>query len=158
MRSMKTLLHLIWISLLLSGCAQDSKDHLLPQNGPTMKEVYDHHFSGGDSLSMSDPLNEAVPQGEQEDDNPENRPPPVIVFGKRPIHAGKVDLEGYTREAHTEIQSLFTRLPNPTLVMYIYPHLAGRNRHPVPGYSTAFTLYRSVEYALPGENDQEDGR
>jgi hypothetical protein len=29
---------------LLSGCATGSKDTILPQTGPTMKEVYDAHF------------------------------------------------------------------------------------------------------------------
>lgn len=152
---------LILISSLFVGCARDSKDHLLPQNGPTMKEVYDNHFSGGDSLYVDDPLNEEHKEkthGDEVDDDSENcvSPPPVIVFGKRPIHAGDVDLDGYTRSAHTEIQSIFTRLPNPTLVMYIYPHLAGSDRHPVPGYSTVFPLYKTVQYALPGENEQDE--
>ena len=35
--------------------------------------------------------------------------------------------------------------------MYIFPHLAGAERVPVPGYATTFTLYERVEYALPGE-------
>jgi conjugative transfer region lipoprotein (TIGR03751 family) len=43
----------------------------------------------------------------------------------------------------------FPRLPNPDLVMYVYPHLAG-TQAPVPGYSTVFPLYES-QYALPGE-------
>ena len=45
----------------------------------------------------------------------------------------------------------FPRLPNPSLVMYVFPHLAGAERTPVPGYATTFPLYERVEYALPGE-------
>ena len=44
---------------------------------------------------------------------------------------------------------MFPRLPNPTLVMYIFPHLAGDAGAPVPGYTTAFPMYEQVEYALP---------
>ncbi|MGH2708017.1 MAG: TIGR03751 family conjugal transfer lipoprotein, partial [Actinomycetota bacterium] len=60
------------------------------------------------------------------------------------------ELVGYTREAHTEIEALFPALPNPELVLYVYPHL-GEDGAPVPGYATAFPLYERVEYALPGE-------
>ena len=35
--------------------------------------------------------------------------------------------------------------------MYVFPHLAGETRAPVPGYTTAFPMYEQVEYALPGE-------
>jgi len=49
------------------------------------------------------------------------------------------------------IQPSFVRLPNPDLVMYVYPHLAGQEGAPIPGYSTVFPLYQQVHYALPGE-------
>jgi len=57
-----------------------------------------------------------------------------------------------TRTPDNEIDSLFSRLPNPTIVMYVYPHEAGisDNRTPVPGYSTVFPLYTQVYYAMPG--------
>lgn len=42
-------------------------------------------------------------------------------------------------------------LPNPTIRLYIYPHIATRHRAPVPGYHTAIKLYARDEYALPGE-------
>ncbi len=35
--------------------------------------------------------------------------------------------------------------------MYVFPHLAGPESVPVPGYATRFPLYERVEYALPGE-------
>ena len=55
------------------------------------------------------------------------------------------------REAANEIDTVFPLLPNPTLVMYIFPHLSGSERTPVPGYVTTFPFYERVEYALPGE-------
>ncbi|WP_032959110.1 TIGR03751 family conjugal transfer lipoprotein, partial [Bordetella hinzii] len=57
----------------------------------------------------------------------------------------------YTRTAANEIQRQFHRLPNPDLVMYVFPHLAGTDPVPVPGYSTVFPLYQRVQYAMPGE-------
>ena len=39
----------------------------------------------------------------------------------------------------------------PDLVMYVFPHLAGSDPVPVPGYTTVFPLYQRVQYAMPGE-------
>jgi conjugative transfer region lipoprotein (TIGR03751 family) len=61
----------------------------------------------------------------------------------------------YTRTAHNEIERQFHRLPNPDLVMYVFPHLAGTDPVPVPGYSTVFPLYQRVQYALPGERVED---
>ena len=117
------------ISLVLAGCAS-TKDTVLPQDGPSMKAIYENHVS---EMNARDPL---VVRGE---------------LGSRPIATGEASLQGYTREAFNEIDVLFPRLPNPTLVMYVFPHLAGETQAPVPGYATAFPMYEQVEYALPGE-------
>ena len=61
----------------------------------------------------------------------------------------------YTRSAANEIQRQFRRLPNPDLVMYVFPHLAGSDPVPVPGYSTVFPLYQRVQYAMPGERVED---
>ena len=58
---------------------------------------------------------------------------------------------GFTRDILTELDLHFPRLPNPTLVMYVFPHVAGPSRVPVPGYATTFPMYEHPEYALPGE-------
>ena len=118
-----------WISIALGGCAS-TKESVLPQDGPSMKAIYDAHFEG---MGADDPL--AMRR----------------ELGTRPLSANDVDLAGYSRAAHTELETIFPRLPNPTLVMYVFPHLAGAERVPVPGYATTFTLYERVEYALPGE-------
>ena len=124
------------ISLMLAGCAS-TKDTVLPQDGPSMKAIYEGHVH------------------EMNADNPQ-----VIrgELGDRPIVSGEAALQGYTRDAFNEIDVLFPRLPNPTLVMYIFPHLAGDAGAPVPGYTTAFPMYEQVEYALPGEvSSQQSG-
>lgn len=60
-------------------------------------------------------------------------------------------LETYTRTASNEIEQLFPRHPNPTIAVYVYPHLSTRHDAPVPGYTTAIELYEADQYALPGE-------
>ena len=57
----------------------------------------------------------------------------------------------YTRTAQNEVYRQFHRLPNPDLVMYVFPHWAGTDPVPVPGYSTVFPLYQRVQYAMPSE-------
>ena len=123
------------ISLVLAGCAS-TKDTVLPQDGPSMKAIYEGHVH------------------EMNADNPQ-----VIrgELGSRSIVTGDAALHGYTRDAFNEIDVLFPRLPNPTLVMYIFPHLAGEAGAPVPGYTTAFPMYEQVEYALPGEVRSHQG-
>ncbi len=48
------------------------------------------------------------------------------------------------------MQQRFARVPNPDLVMVVYPHLA-QGKYPVPGYVTVFPMYEQTFYALPGE-------
>ena len=117
------------ISLVLAGCAS-TKDAVLPQDGPSMQAIYEDHVN---TMNADEPQ---VIRGE---------------LGHRPVVAGEAALYGYTREAFNEIDVLFPRLPNPTLVMYVFPHLATEERVPVPGYATTFPMYERVEYALPGE-------
>lgn len=126
---LRPIVTIAWISLALGGCAS-TKESVLPQDGPSMKTIYDAHFEG---MGADDPY---VLRRE---------------LGTRPLGDDDVDLAGYSRTAHTELETIFPRLPNPTLVMYVFPHLAGSERVPVPGYATTFTLYERVEYALPGE-------
>ncbi len=124
---------LILISALglisLVGCAS-TKEAVLPQDGASMKAIYQGHIQ---EINAQDPL--LIRQ----------------ELGNRPILTGDTSLHGYTRDTANEIDAIFPRLPNPTLVMYVFPHLAGEESVPVPGYATAFPMYERTEYALPGE-------
>ena len=122
-----SLILIVWISL--AGCAS-SKDAILPADGPTMKAIYTRHFS---DIGMHNEL------------DARHR------LQSREIQDDAGDLAGYVRDAFNELDVHFPRLPNPTLVLYVFPHLAGNGRVPVPGYATTFSLYERVEYALPGE-------
>lgn len=55
----------------------------------------------------------------------------------------------YSRSSLNEIEQLFPVQENPTLVMYVFPHI--RQGLPVPGYATAFKLYEKDHYVLPHE-------
>jgi conjugative transfer region lipoprotein (TIGR03751 family) len=35
--------------------------------------------------------------------------------------------------------------------MYVFPHFAGKDEVPIPGYYTAFNAYTQEHYALPSE-------
>jgi len=75
---------------------------------------------------------------------------------RRPLTKGDVDgdtrdNQAYTRTAYNEIKSQFHRLSNPDLVMYVFPHSSGTESAPVPGYSTVFSFFQRVQYAMPGE-------
>lgn len=121
------LLFILWTSL--TACAA-GKDTILPADGPTMRAIYTRHFT---DIGLQEP--ERLRR----------------QISARPIQDDAADLAGYTRDAFNELDVHFPRLPNPTLVLYVYPHLAGTARVPVPGYATTFPLYERVEYALPGE-------
>ena len=67
----------------------------------------------------------------------------------RPIAQGDGQTQRYW-SALEPMQQRFARLPNPDLVMVVYPHLA-KGKYPVPGYVTVFPMYEQTEYAMPGE-------
>lgn len=115
-------------ALLLGGCAT-TKDTVLPRDGKPMKQIYEEHF-------------ERI--GEQSTGRAREQ------LGRGP-GSSEATLHGYVRDVHSEISVTFPRLPNPTLVMFVFPHLAGPEGVPVPGYATSFPMYERVEYALPGE-------
>ena len=70
------------------------------------------------------------------------------VGGK--LRHGSTDLRAYTRDANNELEVLFPLLPNPKIVLFVFPHIA--EGVPVPGYATGFSLYEKDHYALPMEH------
>jgi len=114
--------HLLAISLisLITGCS--STPNVVPDTGPSTLEVYKSHMNGTSSQ-------------------------PKMY---RQLLNDRRDLAKYTRDVSNEINLKFPKLPNPELVMYIFPHMTSKGR-PVPGYSTSFMMYEKDEYAMPGE-------
>ena len=75
--------------------------------------------------------------------------PRAVMNSKRPIAAGDEATYRYW-SALEPMRQRFGRIPNPDLVMVVYPHLA-QGKYPVPGYVTVFPMYEQTFYALPGE-------
>jgi conjugative transfer region lipoprotein (TIGR03751 family) len=127
------------LAVALAGCAT-SKDELLPHGTRTMLDIWNDETSGasGTPRELLD-ARQALRRPLTDED----------VQALPQINAA------YTRTAQNEIEQLFHRLPNPDLVMYVFPHLAGTDPVPVPGYSTVFPLYQRVQYALPGERVED---
>ncbi len=119
----------------LGGCTTDP-EKVLPHGDATMLDIWNQQADSGASMRR-------LLDARQTLRRPLSSPVPPI------------DQTGYTRTARTEIYRQFQRLPNPDLVMYVFPHLTGSEAVPVPGYSTVFPLYQQVHYALPGERIED---
>ncbi|EOB3504403.1 TPA: TIGR03751 family conjugal transfer lipoprotein [Escherichia coli] len=132
---MKRLLFVMSVALVLSGCAT-SKEELLPAGEQTMLELWQGKTAGGGqrhALAARETLRRPLTVTEQQGMNAE--------------------AYSYSRTQESEISQQFPRLPNPDMVMYVFPHLAG-GTSPIPGYSTVFPFYSRTQYALPGERTE----
>jgi conjugative transfer region lipoprotein (TIGR03751 family) len=135
-------LSLALVLLALTGGCTTNKDQLLPHGEHTMLDIWNQETGGGASNVASRQLLDARQSL------------------RRPLtgtdaQAAPANNATYTRTAQNEVESQFSRLPNPDLVMYVFPHLAGSEPAPVPGYSTIFPLYQRVPYAMPGERVED---
>lgn len=121
--------------LVLQGCST-SKEEMLLAGDSTMLELWQGEDGGGSTrhaVAARDSLRRPLTENEQQ--------------------ATLTDDRSYSRTQESEISQQFPRLPNPDLVMYVFPHLADGNA-PVPGYSTVFPFYSQVQYAMPGERTE----
>ncbi|MDO7927749.1 TIGR03751 family conjugal transfer lipoprotein [Pseudomonas sp. KFB-139] len=131
---------IISLLLIMSGCSTD-KEKLLPHGENTMMDVWDNGTSGSGGSASNRQMLDARAQLRR----------PVDPLSQSVMHESKT----YTRTAQNEIYSQFKRLPNPDLVMYVFPHLAGSEPAPIPGYTTVFPFYQRVQYAMPGERVED---
>ena len=128
MQARRTLITLLtWTSLL--GACTAGKEAVVAPDAPGIRTIYEAHMraAGHDDL-------QALRASVQE--NP--------VDAMTPAEPGE--------RAATALKARFARVSNPELVMYVYPHLAGPEQVPVPGYYTAFPMYARIHYARPGEH------
>jgi conjugative transfer region lipoprotein (TIGR03751 family) len=138
--SIKTTCALLTIVAVLAGCAS-TKEALLTHDDATMLDIWNRHA-------------ETAPRGARANRELLD----VRQALRRPLIEAGHELTSnvaYTRTAKNEIHRQFLRLPNPDLVMYVFPHLAGSEQVPVPGYSTVFPLHSRVQYAMPGERTDD---
>ncbi|EMK3529619.1 TIGR03751 family conjugal transfer lipoprotein [Pseudomonas aeruginosa] len=128
---------------VLGGCAT-SKEKLLPHGDHTMMDIWNQNAGDGGGASQ-------VARRQLLDARQSLRRP----LTDADMQAAPAEQMRYTRTARNEVQRQFQRLPNPDLVMYVFPHLAGTDPVPVPGYSTVFPLYQRTQYAMPGERVED---
>jgi conjugative transfer region lipoprotein (TIGR03751 family) len=135
-------LSVVLLAMALAGCATN-KEELLTHGDQTMIDIWtqetdstpNSRLASSHLLDARQALRRPLTEAERQ---------------------ATLDVQShYTRTAQNEIYRQFRRLPNPDLVMYIFPHLAGTDPVPVPGYSTVFPLYQRVQYALPGERVED---
>lgn len=80
-------------------------------------------------------------------------------FLRRDMQEGDIDLSDYVRTEKNQLQSKFRFLPNPTMYMFVAPHLSTKDKVPVPGYITEFKMWEKDQYAMPGElSDLSSGK
>lgn len=132
MMKLKNYVLMVCIPCILLTACSTSQEKLLPAGNQTMSEIW--RKTGGNHTQSARLL-------EARDD----------------LQGRSIDEEineniSYTRTAANEATNLFPRLPNPDLVMYVFPHLTNTEEPvPVPGYTTVFPFYGNIKYAQPGE-------
>ncbi len=126
------------ILLGMVGCASGpSESERLPDEGPTTRQVYERHMAG------------EPPNGEPPATGGASSPLSPVLMPGTPIAPSADSETRGGRQALDYLQQDFQRVPNPEILGYVYPHLAGDL--PVPGYYTAFPLRAETPYAEPGE-------
>lgn len=131
------LISMVLSTLFLSGCSSMMSSKM-PKGSVSMQRAYNDAIDGTNDSSGSGSIKQV-----------RNK---VASLKQQPVN-----YTGYTSTEQNQIDSQFPMLPNPSVVMYVYPHEAGmgNNLTPVPGYSTVFPLYQHVYYAMPGEVDTQ---
>lgn len=138
MKTIKVLLTTSLISLAMAGLTGCSSmlSSKMPSGSVSMAQTYNSAINGTDNDSST---------GDGSITQVRNQ--------VRTLSLSMPNYVNYTQTQENQINNLFPLLPNPNVVLYVYPHLAGvgNDQTPVPGYSTAFPLYQQVNYAMPGE-------
>lgn len=120
------------ILINLTGCTTCA--NAIPNNEPTMAEIYENSMQQSHQSTL-----------EQARDQVRN-----AGLGNNSKRFVSHDMRSTQMETDA-INNAFPILPNPQLVMYIYPHLSRQDEAPIPGYTTAFSLYEKTYYAMEGE-------
>jgi conjugative transfer region lipoprotein (TIGR03751 family) len=81
---------------------------------------------------------------------PEKGPTMEQVYDSMEITDKTEKINSYQVNANV-IGTSFHKVSNPELKMYVYPHLAGKDELPVPGYYTVFNAYTQDHYVLSNE-------
>lgn len=137
------------LAALLSACSvsgpRESPINAVTRGSPTVLDVY---RGQGSVIGIHDQSGDVPLRRESARDLLMSQSTP------RPVRAGDGDTQRYW-SALEPMRNRFSRVPNPDLVMVVFPHLS-RGKYPVPGYVTVFPMYEQADlYALPGELEAE---
>ena len=137
MTSPRPLSRLAPFSLVLLLAACSSGPTLLPDEGPTTKEIWQGNYrESGDSGSR-------IADGGY----------PVV--GSRMTEVGsQTAMSSVTGSHFDELNQDFKEVPNPKILGYVYAHYNSTGMA-VPGYFTSFRLYRVNHNALMSEGAAE---
>lgn len=134
MRILIQLFTLILInSLLLVGC-HGNYGNVVPQQGPTMEQVYDGMGAISNRPSTHTP-NQLASDGNRED----------LAKIRKDLKLKNTQLSTTSSMA---VNNGFKKAPNPELSLYVFPHLAGNSEIPIPGYFTSFQAYERDRVVL----------
>ena len=126
------------LALSLAACSvtgpRESPLDEVTANSPTVLDIYRGSTASRDSTEL---VRDAL-----------HGPSPA-----RPVKEQDGKLSPYWNPLEP-LRSRFSKVPNPDLVMVVFPHLA-KGKYPVPGYVTAFPMYEQTPFALPGEIEQD---
>jgi conjugative transfer region lipoprotein (TIGR03751 family) len=132
---------------VLGGCAT-SKEELLTHSDRTMMDIWQQE-TGGASGGAGQVARRQLLDARQSLRRP---------LTDADVQAAPAEQMRYTRMARNEVYRQFQRLPNPDLVMYVYPHLAGTD----PVDSRRRCLFARCPQALhrsgPGQRERQSHR
>ncbi len=117
-------------SISLTACGSIA-GNVIPNTGPAMEQVYDGMGKNNTAIKKITL------------DKQMHIHKPIALVSGAPALTGSVNRYAVAQE--------FRKLPNPELTLYVFPHLAGADQVPVPGYYTVFNAYERDHYALPQE-------
>lgn len=127
------ILMLVAALINLVGCSS-VRGNVVPKSGPTMEQVYD----GDGNYDSVYSNNNSVPRREN--------------INRRQVNHSRMQSSSLAENVSANsVTKEFRKVTNPELKMYIFPHLAGQDEIPVPGYYTAFNVYDRDYYALANE-------
>lgn len=127
---------LLPLCLLLAACSSDPQ--LLPDGGPTTKDIWQGNYHAGDGSTGSRIADGGYPVAGE----------PMTAVGSRAA------MSSVTGSHFDELNQDFKEVPNPKILGYVYAHYNSTGMA-VPGYFTSFRLYKVNHNALMREGAAE---
>ena len=143
-------------SLLLSGCS--SLSQVIPKEGPSMEQQYDGMKKVSprpdadwvNESGASKKTSKSVTTSDSSLSTEENNDDADVSSLRKQVQPVALRSTALKQSVPTSnMWNSFHKVSNPTLTLFIYPHLSGNDELPVPGYTTAFNAYDHDHFALP---------